>query len=354
VRPSGDSVRPGRDDLLAFAFSVVIIAWAGLQLQAVPAEAKERDEDASLLLSRVAGAEDAPYRAVQMVAYYGRPQSNALLDVRSSAGGRFVRAESGADVTRLWSSDDVGAVAGTSGSLREIAPPLVRMRPSDVFTKYEVAVGKAEKLLGAELVPLTFTRRRDGDVAERWWVHRKSGVVYRRDIYDTDGEIVGMSTVIEMHWGDPGPGDPVEPDVDRTRQVRRSSSPDAPKRLDGGYRLWRCYTFEVPGQVDGRRAQQWVYSDGMHALSVFRTSGGLKAPDGFEAGEVNGARVYTGPGPGTWAWEGGGKSYLVVAEEAAIDAAKLTEPFPKGGPSVWARLGSVWSRLIGAIGGLFG
>ena len=34
--------------------------------------------------------------------------------------------------------------------------------------------------------------------------------------------------------------------------------------------------------------------------------------------------------------------------------AELIEPFPKGGPSLLSRLGSVWSRLFRALGSLFG
>jgi hypothetical protein len=96
-----------------------------------------------------------------------------------------------------------------------------------------------------------------------------------------------------------------------------------------------------------------VYSDGLHALSVFRTKGNLRSPKGFEASDVDGARVWTGPGPGTWAWEGKGNSYMVVAEEPALDPAQMLEDFPKGGPSFWARLGSVWSRLFSGISHLF-
>jgi hypothetical protein len=117
-----------------------------------------------------------------------------------------------------------------------------------------------------------------------------------------------------------------------------------------GYRLLRGYRMEA----DGRPADQWLYSDGLHALSVFSTTGRLRTPKGFEAAEGRGAEgLWIGPGPGTWAWEGGGRSWLVVAEESALDPAELTGSFPKGGPSFWARLGSLWSRLFGAIGDLF-
>ena len=131
--------------------------------------------------------------------------------------------------------------------------------------------------------------------------------------------------------------------------MRVVDADDAPRHLAGGYDLWKTYELDV----DGKPAEQWVYSDGLHALSVFRTRGNLK-----DAGRIHRVRRrrcsrWTGPGPGTWAWQGGGRSWFVVAEESALDAAEFIDPFPKGGPSFWSRLGSVWSRLIGGIGGLF-
>jgi hypothetical protein len=314
-----------------------------------PAVALAESDEASVLLSRIALADGASYRAKQLVAYFGRPQSNALLDVRSSPSGRFIRAESGHDVTRMWSRADVGVLAGRYARLQEAVPSVFGLDPAQVLMKYDVVVGPPEELLGTELVPISFARLTDRALVERWWVHEKSGVVYRRTLYDASGALVGMSTVIEMKWGDPGPPDPVGPDLERAAHVRTVTSRDAPRSLAGGYRFRQAYSLEI----DDRRSQQWVYSDGLHALSVFRTPGNLKNPDGFTPTDVGGARVWTGPGPGTWAWQGAGRSWLVVAEEPAIDAMELIEPFPKGGPSFWARLGSVWSRLIGAIGGLF-
>ena len=335
-------------ELIAVAASVVAISGAGLALRTDVALGAE-PANATTLLERIASADGTPYRAKQLVAYFGKPQSNALLDIRSSPGGRFVRAESGRDVSRMWSGTDVGVLAGRYTNLQEVAPPVVRLDPVEVLAKYDVSVGATEELLGTELVPLEFARRVDAAIVERWWVHERSGVVYRRSLYDSSGMLVAMSTVIEMEWGDPGPADPVSADLDRAAKVTTVDADDAPLHLAGGYELETAYELEV----GGKPAEQWVYSDGLHALSVFRTRGNLKEPRGFTAAEIDGARVWTGPGPGTWAWQGDGRSWFVVAEEPALDAAELIEPFPKGGPSFWSRLGSVWSRLIGGIGGLF-
>jgi hypothetical protein len=96
-----------------------------------------------------------------------------------------------------------------------------------------------------------------------------------------------------------------------------------------------------------------VYTDGLHALSVFRAAGGLRVPHGFVRSDVGGARAWAGPGPGTWAWEGAGSSWVVVAEEPDLDPAQLLSRFPHGSPSVWARMGRLWSKVFAVIDGLF-
>src|SRR5262245_50819338 len=107
--------------MLALAVSVIAIGGAGLALHPDVALAAD-PERAAQLLERIATADGTSYRAKQLVAYFGTPQSNALLDVRSSPGGRFVRAESGRDVSRMWSRADVGVLAGRYTNLQEAAP----------------------------------------------------------------------------------------------------------------------------------------------------------------------------------------------------------------------------------------
>jgi hypothetical protein len=58
----------------------------------------------------------------------------------------------------------------------------------------------------------------------------------------------------------------------------------------------------------GKTVDQWLYSDGLHALSVFRCPGRLHAPQDFAPADLGTSRGWVGPGPGTWAREGEGKS----------------------------------------------
>ncbi|MEX2394168.1 MAG: hypothetical protein WD826_06790 [Actinomycetota bacterium] len=305
------------------------------------ARAQEAPSDVTVLLDRVAGADDVTYRARQLVVYFGEPQSAAVLDVTSGDDGRFVRAESGSAVSRVWSSSDVDVVDGNAANLEEVAPPKMRVDPDAVSAKYALEIGEPEDHLGTELVPLTFERRADGALVERWWVHEASGVLYRRAFYDDDGMLLGLTTILEMDWTPQEDGDPVE-GIDATTRVQPTSTSHAPTTLSSGYALWQTYSLDV----DGAPTEQWVYSDGLHALSVFRSPGGLDVPAGF----TRDGRVWKGPGPGTWTWEGGGYRWVAVAEETRLDPTVLLDAFPHGGPTVGARLGSVWSRLFRVFG----
>jgi hypothetical protein len=336
----------GATAVLTASLAVIGVAFLGLFAQTSVAE---DTPSADVFLTRVANANGATYRARQLVVYFGRPQSAAVLDVQSTSEGEFVRAEKGTSVTKLWQRAGVGIVSGAKQAIVDDSPASVPLRPKEVLAKYEIEVGAPQKLLGVDVVPLTLKRRADAAVVERWLVHAKSGIVYRRGLYDARNRLVGMSTIIDMDWGVDQGAERFDPGSHAPSHAKLMRAPDAPKRLAQGYRLTHAYRIEVGRQ----RAQHWVYSDGLHVLSVFRTNGPMRAPAGFVRTKLGRSSGWFGPGPGTWAWEGGGHGYLMVAEEPALDPGDLTEPFPKGGRSVAAKMGSVWARLFRSVGGIF-
>jgi hypothetical protein len=328
--------------------SAAVIALAALGLTSQPSEADDAPPTASTFLTKIAHSEGATYRARQLVVYFGRPQSAAVLDVQSDGHGEFVRAESGSAVTKIWRRPGMGIVSSAGTNLEEAGQQPVPLRPDEITRKYEIEVGKPQELLGVAVVPLTLRRRDDGRLVERWLVHEASGIVYQRGLYDASDKLVAMSQMIEMRWGDRSAAETFDPGSGAPTKVRRVASSDAPKRLAEGYRLLDSYRLRAAG----RSAEHWVYSDGLHALSVFRTDGRLRAPSGFERTLLGRTHGWTGPGPGTWAWEGGGHSYVLVSEEPALDPGEMIRPFPKGGPSIAARLGSVWATIFHGIGHL--
>jgi len=334
-----------RGGVLLLAASAAVISLAALGLASPSSDADEQPLSANTFLTKLASSEGTTYRARQLVVYFGRPQSAAVLDVQSTKSGEFVRAESGSAVTKIWRRPGMGIVTSAGTSLEEAGQQSVPIVPDEVVLKYDIEVGPMQQLLGVDVVPLTLRRRDDGRLVERWLVHPGTGIVYQRGLYGTDDKLVAMSTIIDMRFGDPGLAERFDPGSSAPSKVRTLKRSDAPKRLDEGYRLLDAYTLKV----GGRTAQHWVYTDGLHALSVFRTNGRLRGPAGFERTKIGKMRGWTGPGPGTWAWEGGGHTYVLVAEEPALDAAEMVRPFPKGGPSLMSRLGSMWATIFHGV-----
>lgn len=328
---------------------LVALLLAGAVAAAGPAAiAQEAPSRAEAILERIASTEGATYQARQLVVSFGRPQAAAVLDVRSSPGGHFVRSESGGEVARMWRRDGLGVVSEGRGWTSDPSPPVVELRPEAVITKYDVTVEGEQDVVGVPLIPLTLVRRSDRATVERLWVHDESGIVYRRELYDPEGTLVGMTAVLDMRWGRLAAPDPVDAAPGEVEGVRSVRDAGAPAVLPAGYRLEGTYRIDDP---DGRDVSHWVYADGLHALSVFSMPGGLKAPAGFLE---HAGGLFVGPGPGTWAWEGAGRTWVLVAEEPGLDPALLRAPLPAGGHTIWARLGSVWARLFSAIGALFG
>ncbi len=334
------------------AGAIALIGAAMVALVPGPTASAKENVEAMTYLTRIAQAQGSTYSCRQLVAYFGKAKSAAaVLDIRSSDNGQYVRAESGSGVTRLWRGRENSVLSASATDVHESATSTVELKPDQVIEKYDVEVGEPSQMFGVEVVPLTLTRRRDRTTVEKWLVHAESGIVYRRELFDTQNKLVGMATITDMKWGEAAADspEPREPSTDPPHEVKSASKKGAPKMLPSGYRLLRAYSLEAGGQP----AHQLVYSDGLHALSVFATKGSFSTPDGFERAEIGEVEGWVGPGPGTWAWEGDGRSWLIVAEEPALDPVELTKAFPKGGRSFWAGLGALWTRLFDAIGSLF-
>ncbi len=328
------------------ATALVVVLGPSAGAQDAPTEASDPDA----LLERIASAEGATYQARQLVVYFDEPQSAAVMDVRSAPDGTFVRAESssGADVTRIWRRAGHGLVASDELAIEDLAPPGVSLDAREVREKYDIGVGSTTMQLGVEVIPLDLVRRSDRRHVERLWVDPRSGVVYRRELFGAEGSLLGLSQMLEMHWGERGEAEERTAAMP-TEKVRKAPTDDAPGELHYGYELAGGYRFSV----DETPTDHWVYTDGLHTLSVFRTEGSMERPERYRAVELDDGTAWAGPGPGTWTWEGDGFSWVVVAEEPQLDPEEIVRPFPMGGRSIWARLGAWWTKAWQGIVGLF-
>jgi len=339
-----------RKDVPALIAALAVIASALVVWSREPTMAADKPPaDVVMYLQKISRTDRTPYHARQLVVYMGRPQSAAVLDIRSSPRAMFVRSDAGDDVVRLWRRPGIGVVAARNGAVTDDALDPSALRAADVVEKYEVTMGPAEKMLGVDVVPLTLVRRSDQLMVERLWVNPASGVVYRRELFGPTGHLVGLSTIIDMRWGEKATAERYDPDAVPATHALVTTDAGAPRTLPYGYRLSHAYRLGV----GGRATLQWVYSDGLHALSVFATKGPLRPPRDFDVAHVAGARAFVGPGPATWAWEGAGRTWVLVAEEPDLDPSTILVHFPRGTPSVWARMGSLWSRAFAVVGRIF-
>lgn len=350
----GSRVRLLGREAVALGLSVAMVATSVVALFGAEAAGQEpgpRADDPAALLERIASAEGATYESRQLVVYFEEPQSAAVLDVRSAPEGTFVRAESsgGEDVTRVWRRAGHGLVAGDGLAIEDLAPAGIALDPAEVREKYELEIGSSTTQLGVDVVPLDLLRRSDRRHVERLWVDPRSGVVYRRELYGETGSLLGLSQMLEMHWGERGEAEE-ESMALPTSKVREAPTDGVPDELPYGYELAGGYRFTA----EDRTADHWLYTDGLHALSVFRTPGSMERPEHYRAVELQGGTAWAGPGPGTWAWEGDGSTWVVVAEEPQLDPEEFARLFPMGAPSIWARMGAWWAKAWRGIVGLFG
>lgn len=289
----------------------------------------------------------ATYQARQLVVYLGKPQSAAIVEVRSTPAGTFLRAQSTGDTLRVWRDPWRGLATDDERALEDAGPPSVPLDPELLLSKYRVDVGAASWLLGVGVVPLTLVRREDRRTVERLWLQPETGVIYRRELFSASGDLIGLATMLDMRWGDVDAPESYEGDEPSPVKVERARG--VPEHLPYGYRLQAAYRLDA----DGRQIVHWVYSDGLHALSVFRSPGSATPSEDASPIRLRGAVAWTGPGFGTWTWEGKRSAWTLVAEEPQLDPDLLTRPFPHGGRSIADRMGAWWAKAFRWLGDRF-
>lgn len=248
----------------------------------------------------------------------------AVVSVTSDRG-RF-QVDGPGDGDLLWS---------TGTALLEPPPP---------SRKYELRTGEGAPVAGR---PTTAVEIRSGGVLrERLSVDRETGLLLRREQLDGSGRAVRVTSVesLVLLPGDSGvlPADPPRGPAQaqaRMQRVRPESVPSlvrVAEALAAGYQHVAAYR---QGSL-----VQLVYSDGLHALSVFAQPGRLargSLPDGgrpVQLGRWAGV-AYGWPGGEAVTWQAHGLVYTVVGdgpvEEVLAAAASVPEP---PSPSVGSRV----------------
>lgn len=186
--------------------------------------------------------------------------------------------------------------------------------------KYTVVTAPGRMVASRDTVEVEVVDKRTGRVVEKAALDRETGVVVWREVYDSAGRVV---RTVEAQWLRASAGPAPTPDV---RSVGRLIP--TPSKLDGDYQRVGVYK---RGEVVHQ-----LFSDGLHALSVFAEAGSLDEgglPGNAASVHLGGhaAHHFDWPGGEVLVWESGGVVYTAVGDAPVDDvkAAAASMPAPR-------------------------
>jgi len=251
--------------------------------------------------------------------------ASAVLDVEHVPGQGLTVGEAGEERTGALAL--LGTGSGTRGS---------RPATEDVRRHHALALVGREQVAGRST---TVVEARGASGTTTLWVDDESGLVLRREVRDTAGEVVGSSAFLAVEvvavevaedrrrtaaaTARPSPVRAWDP-LDRADvEALRADGVPCPERLGAGLRLLEARRGEAGDAV------HLTYGDGLATVSVFHQPGDLEddALADWRPAEVAGHRVLVRPGaPTTLAWQAEGWVTTVVADAPpAVVAAAVAD-----------------------------
>ncbi|MDQ1439124.1 MAG: sigma-E factor negative regulatory protein RseB [Acidimicrobiaceae bacterium] len=205
-------------------------------------------------------------------------------------------------------------IKGATGEAEFDVVPVVSRVP--VAAKYTVTTAPGQPV--ADRPTIDVEVREQGVLAERIALDAETGVVLRRELYDVSGGVVRMALVERVrmtHTPAPTP-------AHRTA----GGLVAAPSKLDGDYLRVGVYR--------RGRVVHMLFSDGLHALSVFAQAGALAASDLPGGGRLVRLGSKTGyhydwPGGDVLLWESGGVVYTAVGDAPVEDVKAAAASMPQ-------------------------
>ncbi len=181
-------------------------------------------------------------------------------------------------------------------------------------------------------------RRRDGQVAGRFWLDTDTGLPLRREVWDPHGRRLRSSAYVDLvvdadaaasrPAADPGaltvqPLQPLQP-----VQPGSAAGWAAPARLPGGYAM-----FDSGRPAGAGAVLHQAYSDGLSTVSLFSQPGSLgQVPAGYRRQEVAGTPVWVQAGtPERLVWSGGGQVFTMISDAAHDDLLAAVGSLPRDG-----------------------
>jgi sigma-E factor negative regulatory protein RseB len=290
-----------------------------------------------LLSAAAAAALAVPYSGEQLVRWWGpKSTSRSVIQVWHPRNGT-VRAT----VADL----DSGLSPGTTDpeSVLSISPQTVAL----IRAHYAVATAGSGWVDGrpARIVQLT---RPDGSLAARFWLDRSTGLLLRRDTFDTRSQMIGEDAFTDLRFGTAG-----------LTGMPDQSAREWPASLDKtGLAGLRSEGWPVPGGLpDGlallaaHRTPQVIdldYSDGLAVISVFVQRGELPPTmPGWREITVSGHEVYSSdPDQRSLSWSAHGFVYTVIAEAPSSTVSDVISAMPHDTQrGFWGRIAHGLKRL---------
>jgi sigma-E factor negative regulatory protein RseB len=305
--------------------ALLLLAGAGLLLGTLPAQARvepspggggsaeeiaAEQSAVALLTAAVSAARARSYAGTQYVATYrsGRAASRTMQVRHVPGSGVAVSA------ARTAAGDD----DGLDGGLRT---DVLDERLVDLLARHHVlAVSGADRCAGRHAHVVEVRRSDAGSdaapVAGRFWLDRDSGLVLRREVYDSAGRTIRSSAYLDLQVS----GQPVD-----VRAVSTTSGEVLDPAVLGaewptalpGFELVEARRRDVTAGGRAADVVHLAYSDGLSMLSVFAQDGRLdEAPgEGFTEEHVAGRRVWVrGTAPERVVWSAAGRTWTLLSD----------------------------------------
>jgi len=322
---------------------LVLVAPGATAFQNPYGGAGDDDQRAvDLLRSSAAAMRTTSYSGTRMVSAWGQGQSvTVLVDVEHVVGqGTRLSVRGGAP------RDAAMFLAG--GSDAEQASQLTVQSLRLLTEAYAVRLGGHDSVAGRPSTVVEISRA--GALVARLWVDEASGLLLRREILGSSGQLVRESTFIDVHVA-PADFMPHLPPAVPDTSVRGQGVRDVRSLESTG---WDCPhdagTMQLVGMevLPGTHALHMTYSDGLSRMSVFEQRGSLD-PDsvrGLPSLRIAGHLVHVREGMPTYAvWQQDGLVLTAVTDGPLDTVAAVVAGQP---PQVDTGLG-FWERVASGV-----
>jgi len=324
---------------VAMVAIVVPLTTLVLTLAVVPASAGGRspvtadDDTAVKLLARAERApRSVPYSGAQFVSSWGsRGTMSLVAEVRHwPAKGTAVRlGNSSSGIHGEVFQGDPGDASG--GAAQAGGGPL-----GLVARNYDVYREQSSSVAGRRADVVVAYRPKDGTPAARFWLDEATGLLLRREVYDSRGSTVRASAFVDVSVGSVAYGGHLPPMPPRRDTQPVSAARLAELRAAG----WTCpdelplglHLFDARETADAAGTIVHLsYSDGLSTVSVFEQRGHLDRDrlGVYREEKLGKARVYARAGvPLRLTWSTAGTVYSVLADAPDETVQAVVEGLP--------------------------